>query len=189
MRRSRSVCGRARRTPRRAWPRLGPRACRSGVRRRRRRVSRRARSSPCTTATAARPRRPSNATGRTTSSRQSVSSSRNACDAVSVSPVSSAARPTIAAVEHRVERIVKRARDRSRARGEVRCVTLAAETERGVGRGGEQVRELMDVADVGRAARRPCRRARAGRRCWTPRLPFRGTLRRSPSRRRRLVAQ
>jgi hypothetical protein len=54
----------------------------------------------------------------------------------------------IAAVDHPYGPTVQRARDRSRAGSEVRCVTIAAETERGIGRVGEQVRELMDVADV-----------------------------------------
>ena len=54
----------------------------------------------------------------------------------------------IAAVDHPYVSTVQRACDRSRAGGKVRCVTLTAETERGVGRGAEEVRELMDVADV-----------------------------------------
>jgi hypothetical protein len=54
----------------------------------------------------------------------------------------------IAAVDHPYKPIVQRERDRSRAGGEVRCVSLTAETERGVGRVGEQVRESMEIADV-----------------------------------------
>jgi hypothetical protein len=40
------------------------------------------------------------------------------------------------------------ARDRSRAGGKAHCVTLTAETERGVSRVGEEGPELVDVADV-----------------------------------------
>ena len=110
---------------------------RSGVWQRRRRVLRRALSSPSTAATAARPRRPSNATGRTTMSRQSLSSSRNACDAASVSPVSSAARPRLPLLIIDVKRSFS-----ARVIGVARAAksvasTLAAETERGVGRVGE----------------------------------------------------
>ena len=38
--------------------------------------------------------------------------------------------------------------DRSCAGGKIRCVALTAEAERGVRRGGEQVREVIEIADV-----------------------------------------
>ena len=38
--------------------------------------------------------------------------------------------------------------DRNRADGKARCITFAAKTQRGVGRGGEQVRQVTEVADV-----------------------------------------
>ena len=145
----RGACVRARRTPCRALPR-------PGLRRRSRRSSaaapsrRAARwSSPRTAATAARPCRPSDAWGRTTSSRQSLSSSRNASSAASVSPVSSSASPKLPRKTIQVNGSSSPCTNRKRAGDVLLGVALAAEHQRRVrGRAGEEARELVHVAGL-----------------------------------------